>query len=51
MPGLQGHLYMKTGSEIIYKYYNYYKYCVFSWKIWFIKLLFNFYDLIGNLAL
>lgn len=51
MPVLQGHLYMKTGSEIIYKDYNYYKYCVFSWKIWFIKLLFNSDDLIGNLTL
>lgn len=51
MPVLQGHLYMKTGSEIIYKDYNYYKYCVFSWKIGFIKLLFNSDDLIGNLTL
>lgn len=51
IPVMQGHLYMKTGSEMIYKDYNYYKYCVFSWKIWSFKLLFNFDDLIGNLTL
>jgi len=51
MPVQQGHLYMKSGSEITYKDFSYQKYCVFSWKIAFIKQLFNSDDLIGNLTL
>lgn len=50
-PVLQGHLYVKIGSEITYQDYSYQDYCVSSWKIGFIKLLLNFDDLIGNLTL